>query len=56
MDRICIENSKAILEDTKQAKSVDLRGDGGFDSPGHNAKSVTYSFMVRVQIKLDHFH
>ena len=56
VNRIYIEKSKAILEDTKQAKSIDLSGDGRFDSPGHNANYVTYSFMVRVQTRLEHFH
>ena len=56
VNRIYIEKSKAILEDTKQAKSIDLSGDERFDSPGHNAKYVTYSFMVRVQTRLEHFH
>ena len=29
----------------KQAKSIDLSGDGRCDSPGHNAKYLIYSFM-----------
>ena len=33
--------SKPILEDMKQAKSIDLSGDGRCDSSGH----TTYSFM-----------
>ena len=38
VNRNYIEKSKAILEDVKQAKLIDLSGDGRCDSPGHNAK------------------
>ena len=40
-NRNYIEKSKPILEDMKQAKSIDLSGDGRCDSSGHTA----YSFM-----------
>ena len=29
----------------KQTQSIDLIGDGRCDSPGHNAKYLTYSFV-----------
>ena len=45
MNRNYIEKSKAILEDMKHTKWIDLSGDGRCDSPVHNAKCLTYSFM-----------
>ena len=44
VNRNYIEKSKARLEDMKQAKSIDLSEYGRCDSPGHNAKYLTYSF------------
>ena len=39
----------------KQAKSIDLSGDGRCDSPGHNAKYLTYSFMDKNTNKIGGF-
>ena len=55
VNRNYIETSKAILEDMKQAKSIDLSGDGRCDSPGHNAKYLTYSFMDKSTNKIGTF-
>ena len=45
MNRNFIEKSKTIFEDMKQAKLINLSGDGRCDSPGQNAKYLTYSLM-----------
>ena len=55
VNRNYIEKSKAILEDVKQAKLIDLSGDGRCDSPGHNAKYLTYSFMDKSANKIGAF-
>ena len=36
----------------KQAKSIDLSGDGRCDSPGHNTKYLTYYFMDKSTHKI----
>ena len=55
MNRLYIEKSKAILENMKQAKSIDLSGDGRCDSPGYNAEYLTYSFMDKSTNKIGGF-
>ena len=55
MNRNYIEKSKAILEDMKQAKSIDLSGDGRCGSRENNAKYFTYSFMDKSTNKLRAF-
>ena len=40
-----IKISKYILEEVKGKGPCYLSGDGGYDSPGRNAKYLTYSFM-----------
>ena len=56
VNRNYIEKSKAILEDIlKQAKSIDLSGDGRCDSPRRNAKYLTYSFMDKGTNKIGAF-
>ena len=52
VNRNYIEKSKAILEDMKQSKLIDLSGGGRFDSPGHNAKYLTCSFMDKSTNKI----
>ena len=47
-----IEKSKAIREDMKQAKSIDLSGDGRCYSTGYNTKYLTFSFFHFPQRKL----
>ena len=54
-NRNYIKKSKAILEDTKLAKSIDLSGYGRCDSPEHNAKYLTYSFMDKSTNKIGAF-
>ena len=39
----------------KQAKSIDLSGDGRCDSLGRNAKYLTYSFMDKSTNKFGEF-
>ena len=39
----------------KQPKSIDLSGDGRCDSPGHNAKYLTYSFKDKSANKIGAF-
>ena len=46
-ERYCRENN-AILNQLKEQGSCCLRGDGRFDSPEHNAKYLTYSFMDQI--------
>ena len=41
--------SKGILDDMKQAKSIDLSGHKRRDSLGHNAKYLIYS-LINVSI------
>ena len=41
------EQLKTILEEIKQSNAVEFGGDGRCDSPGHNAKYLTYSFMEK---------
>ena len=55
VNRNYIEKSKAILEDMKQAKSIDLSGDGRCCSRENNAKYFTYSFMDKSTKKLRAF-
>ena len=52
VNRNYIEKSKAILEDIKQSKLIDLSGGGRCDSPGDNAKYLTYSFMDKSTNKI----
>ena len=52
VNRNYIEKSKAIREDMKQAKSIDLSGDGGCCSRGYNTKYLTFSFFHFPQRKL----
>ena len=40
-----IKMSKSMLEEVKEKGTCYLSGDGRCDSPGHNAKYLTYSFM-----------
>ena len=39
----------------KQAKLIDLSGDGRCDSPGHDAKYLTYPFMDKSTNKIGAF-
>ena len=55
VNRNYTEKSKAILEDMKQAKWIDLIGYGTCDSPGHNAKYLTFSFMDKSRNKIGGF-
>ena len=46
--------SKAIIEEIKEGGNIiDLSGDGRCDSPGHNAKYLTYSFINKSTNKLE---
>ena len=40
----------------KQSKSIDLSGDGRCDSPGHNAKYLTYSLIDKSAFKIGAFN
>ena len=45
--------SKAIIEEIKEGGNIiDLSGDGRCDSPGHNAKYLTYSFIDKSTNKI----
>ena len=55
VNRNYTEKSNAILEDMKQAKLIDLSGDGRCDSPGYNAKYLTYPFMDKSTNKIGIF-
>ena len=45
--------SKAIIEEIKEGGNIiDLSGDGRCDSPGHNAKCLTYSFIDKSPNKI----
>ena len=50
-ERYCRENS-SILNQLKVQGSCRLSGDGRCDSPGHNAKYLTYSFMDQITNKI----
>ena len=50
-ERYCRENN-SILNQLKEHGSCCLRGDGRCDSPGHNAKYLTYSFMDQITNKI----
>ena len=43
------------LKEIKKRDSIQLSGDGRCDSPGHNAKYLTYSFMDKVTNKIINF-
>jgi len=47
--------SKCILEEVKKVRFIQLSGDGRCDSPGHNAKYLTYSFMDKMSNKIINF-
>ena len=45
--------SKAIIEEIKEGENIiDLSGDGRCDSPGHNAKYLSYSFIDKSTNKI----
>ena len=46
-ENYCRENN-SILNQLKEQGSCRLSGDGRCDSPGHNAKYSTYSFMDQI--------
>ena len=50
-ERYCRENN-SILNQLKEQDSCRLSGDGSCDSPGHNAKYLTYSFMDQITNKI----
>ena len=50
-ERYCRENS-SILNKLKEQGSCRLSGDGEGDSPGHNAKYLTYPFMDQITNKI----
>lgn len=47
--------SKEIYEDIKKHGVYKFSGDGRCDSPGHNAKYLTYSFMDKITNKIFEF-
>ena len=51
-ERYCRENS-SVLNQLKKQGSGCLSGHGRCDSPRHNAKYLTYSFMDLITIKID---
>ena len=51
-EKYCRENN-SILNQLNEQGSWRLRGDGKCDSPGLNAKYLTYSFMDRITNKID---
>ena len=50
-ERYCRENN-SILNHLKEQGLCCLTGDGRCDSPGHNAKYLTYSFMDQITNKI----
>ena len=50
-ERYCRENN-SILNQLKEQGSCCLSGDGRCDSPRHNAKYLTYSFMYQITNKI----
>ena len=52
-----IKMPKSIPEEVKEKGPCYLSGDGRCDSPGNNAKYLTYSFMdkKKIRIRLWHF-
>ena len=50
-ERYCRKNS-SILNQLKEQGSCRLSRDGRCDSPGHNAKYLTYSFMDQITNKI----
>ena len=50
-ERYCRENN-SILNQLKEQGSCYLSGDGRCDSPGHNTKYLTYSFMDQITNKI----
>ena len=53
VNRTFMLKSKAIIEEIKEGENIiDLSGDGRCDSPGHNAKYLTYSFIDKSTNKI----
>lgn len=52
VNKTFIEKSAEIINDIKSRGVYTLSGDGRCDTPGHNAKYLTYSFLDRVTNKV----
>ena len=52
VNRFYLKKSRMILDELKKSDTIHLSGDGRCDSPGHNAKYLTYSMMDRVTSKI----